>query len=79
MAIGCLLTNRVPGIEEVGEDGRHFVLYDGTLDDAKLKIQYLLNHPEVREKIEKEARKLVLEKHTYRHRLLDILKFANAL
>lgn len=79
MAIGCLLTNKVPGMEEVGEDGKHFVLYDGTLEDARKKIKYLLEHDDVRKNIEKEARKLVLEKHTYQHRLEHILKSIGAL
>lgn len=76
MASGTLLiTNQIKnnGFEELFENNKHLVVYDGTYKDLKEKIDYYLKNDEEREKIAQEGYKLILEKHTYKHRVDFIL------
>ncbi len=70
-----LITNRINdnGFEELFEDNKHLVVYNGTYKDLKEKIDYYLNNDEERKKIAQEGYKLVLEKHLYKHRIDFIL------
>lgn len=68
-----LLTNRIPHIEELFEDGKHLVLYDN-LDDMVEKAKYYLDHDEEREKIAQEGYEEVIKKHTIQARVDVILK-----
>lgn len=79
-ALSCgslLLTERSQnGLNELFEDGEHLVTY-GPKDNLKEIIDYYLSHEEEREKITEAGHKLVLEKHTYWHRvqtMLEIIK-----
>jgi hypothetical protein len=71
----CLLTNTdVSGLEESGfRNMEHFVGYNGTIEDAIKQVRWALDHPMEREQIAAEGHKLVRERHTYAHRLIDIL------
>ena len=73
MATGSfLLTNWVPTIEELFEDGKHLVLYR-SLDEAVDKAKYYLSHDEEREKIAQAGYEHVLKNHTIQHRVNVIL------
>jgi spore maturation protein CgeB len=51
-----LLTDKPNDLELYGfEDGKHLVLYDGTLEDLKGKILYYLEHDEEREQIARQG------------------------
>ncbi len=68
-----LLTDRAEGsgLEDFFQDGVHLAHYqDETLTDT---VQYYLEHPEEREKIAENGRAEVLEKHTYDHRIAQML------
>jgi len=65
---GFLLTNWVPTIEELFEDGKHLVLYR-SMEEAIDKAKYYLKHDSEREKIAKAGFEEVMAKHTIDHRL----------
>lgn len=73
---GFLLTDRVPYIEELFEDGKHLVLYN-SLEEAVDKAKYYLAHDEEREKIAQAGYDEVMAKHTIDHRVGKILEAAN--
>jgi hypothetical protein len=68
MAIGALVTDYIEDLKYVGEEGKHFLTYK-TMEEAKKKIQYLLDNPDIREQMEKDAREHFLNNHTFLHRL----------
>lgn len=71
MACGCfLLTNytRNNGFGELFQDKKHLVTYRNDKELIEL-IEYYLNNDEEREKIAEEGCKLVINKHTYYHRV----------
>lgn len=68
-----LLTNWIPTIEEVFEDGKHLVLYK-TLDEAVDKTKYYLAHDEEREKIAQAGYEEVIKKHKIQDRVNVILE-----
>jgi len=77
MATGSfLLTNWLPTLGDLFEDGKHLVTYK-TLDEMEEKIKYYLSHDEEREKIAQAGQKEVLEKHTYSHRIQTIFNVIN--
>lgn len=73
MASGSLLlTNWIPTIEEVFEDGKHLVLYRNE-EEMVDKARYYLAHDEEREKIAQAGYEEVLKKHTIQNRVSTIL------
>lgn len=70
---GFLLTDYVPYIEELFEDGKHLVLYK-SFDEAVDKIKYYLAHDDQREKIAQAGFEEVMKKHTIDHRVKRILE-----
>jgi glycosyltransferase involved in cell wall biosynthesis len=68
-----LLTDYVPSIDEIFEDGKHLVLYR-TLDEAVDKAKYYLAHDDEREKIAQAGYEEVIKKHTIQHRVSRILE-----
>lgn len=74
MATGSfLLTNWIPTIEELFEDGKHLVLYR-SLDEMVDKAKYYLAHDEERERIAQAGYEEVMAKHTIQHRVTRILE-----
>lgn len=74
MATGSmLLTNWLPTLENLFEDGKHLVTYK-TMDEAIKKATYYLTHDKERERIARAGMKEVLSKHTYKKRLDTIFK-----
>lgn len=67
-----LLTNWIPTIEDVFEDGKHLVLYRSE-DEMIEKAKYYLEHDEEREKIAQAGYEEVLSKHTIQHRVNTML------
>lgn len=69
MATGSfLLTNWLPTLDDLFEDGKHLVTYK-TIDEAIEKAHYYLEHEDEREKIALAGMEEVLSKHTYAKRL----------
>ena len=76
MATGSLLITdeaKGSGLTELFEDGTHLVLYR---DERELweRVEGLLENEEVREQIAAQGREEVLSKHTYDHRVQEMLK-----
>lgn len=74
VGIGTVLTNYTPDIEHTGfVDGYDVMTYseDGEMIE---KMDYLLKHPHIREKMAERSRKKMLAYHTYEHRLITLLK-----
>jgi len=63
-----LLTNEIPTLGELFEDGKHLVTYR-TLDEAVEKARYYMEHEAERERIAEAGYREVLAKHTYKHRI----------
>lgn len=75
-AMACkqlLLTEDIPPIREMFEDGKHLVLFK-TIDEAVEKARYYLAHPDERRAIAEAGYKEVIAKHTYDLRVREILK-----
>jgi spore maturation protein CgeB len=68
-----LLTEWVPTLSELFQDGKHLVTYK-TMNEAVEKAKYYLAHEDERERIAKAGMEEVLAKHTYQHRWDTILK-----
>lgn len=67
-----LLTNWVPTIEDLFEDGKHLVLYR-SLEEAVDKAKYYLAHDTEREKIAQAGYEEVIAKHKIQDRVSVIL------
>lgn len=67
-----LLTNWIPTIEELFEDGKHLVLYRSE-EEMVDKAKYYLAHDEEREKIAQAGYEEVIKKHTIQNRVSVIL------
>lgn len=67
-----LLTNWLPTLGELFEDGKHLVTYK-TYDEMVEKAKYYLEHEEEREKIAKAGYEEFIKNHTYKHRVEKIL------
>jgi hypothetical protein len=74
LASGALLvTDRIGnGLEEIGEHGKHFVVYE-TAEEAIELIEYYLAHDAEREEIAARGQALALAEHTYSARLRTIM------
>ena len=74
MGNGALLvTNRIGnGLLDLFEDGKHLVTYE-TADELVHHIDHYLAHDEERRQIAATGARLAQEKHTYRHRVDEIL------
>jgi spore maturation protein CgeB len=74
LGCGCFcLTQPIQGLEQLFQDGKHLVVFDG-YEDLCNKIDYYLKHEEEREKIALEGQKEVFEKHTINIRVKEYLK-----
>ena len=73
-----LITDDIPTIHDLFEDGKHLVLYK-TLDNMVSKITYYLEHEEERNAITEAGYKEVMEKHTIDARVRTMLKEAEKL
>jgi len=71
-----LLTNKIPELKNAEDygfiDGIHYVSYS-SLEDAKSKAKYYLEHDQERENIAKAGHKQALKTGTYMSRLEEIL------
>lgn len=67
-----LLTDRISYIEELFEDKKHLVLYDG-LDDMIEKANYYLKHEDERNAIAQTGYEHVMKNHTMQNRMDVVL------
>lgn len=70
---GFLITDYIPYIEELFEDGKHLVLYK-SLEEAVDKTRYYLSHDSEREKIARAGFEEVMKNHTIDKRVERILE-----
>lgn len=70
-----LLTNWLPTLGELFEDGKHLVTYK-THDEAVEKAHYYLKNDAAREKIALAGYNEAISKHTYKHRVESIMEHA---
>lgn len=68
-----LLSDYLPDQDEIAKDGVHYVVYKDWRD-LDQKVRYYLDHKDEREKIAFAGALNIARHHTYRHRLLSILK-----
>lgn len=71
-----LLTDYVPYIEELFEDGKHCAIYR-SFDEAVDKAKYYLTHDSEREKIAQSGFEEVMKNHTIDHRVKKLLESVN--
>lgn len=71
---GFQIVDAKKAIADLFIDTKHLVAFSD-ISDLKDKIRYYLAHPEEREAISTEGRKEVLAKHTYEHRMKEMLSF----
>lgn len=67
-----LLTDWVPSMDELFEDGKHLVLYR-SMDECIDKAKYYLRHDEERERIAQAGYEHVIKNHTIQNRVNVIL------
>lgn len=70
---GFLLSNYQSEIPEYFEPGKDLVCYESTADMLE-KITYYLAHDDIRNTIAQNGYEKVKKQHTYRHRIMEILK-----
>ncbi len=76
---GCrtmLLTNHTPGLEKLFKIGEEVVTYDNN-DDLDYKVNYYLNNPLERIKIETAGYERVIKYHTYDSRVEQLINIIN--
>lgn len=77
MSIGRLLLSDYLGCQDaLAKSGVHYVAYSGEIDLLEL-VDYYLNHEKEREKIASAGAAYIRAKHTYAHRLEEILRVCN--
>ncbi len=74
----CCLMRYVPNVEKFFTDMEHVVFYK-TNDEAVEKIKFLLDNPEVRNKIANNGCILAKEKHTFAYRVKEITEYLQKL
>ncbi len=72
MCGACVLSNGATGLEELFPGA--IVIYNSP-GEAREKIDHYLAHPEERKMIGKRAREIVLEKHTWNHRVTELEEY----
>jgi glycosyltransferase involved in cell wall biosynthesis len=79
MGCGALcMAKWYPGIEKDFKDGYHVVVWKD-LEDLHTKINYYLTHPEERLVIAKRGCELVHTKHTWKHRMEQLVPILNSI
>ena len=69
----CLITDRVPDLDKLGFiDKGHYFGYSSKEELDEL-TRMLLREDSLRERVAKNGRQFVLEKHLYKHRMADLL------
>lgn len=68
-----LLTNYIPTLGDLFEDGKHLVTYK-TLDEMVEKARHYIEHDDEREAIAEAGYNEFISKHTYKHRVETVLK-----
>lgn len=71
-----LLTENIPTIHELYDDGVHLVTYD-SIPDAIEKARYYIEHEDEREKIAQAGMLRTLKHHTYKNRIETALEIIN--
>jgi len=69
----CVLTKDIPTIHDLFVDGKHHRTYK-SVDEAVEIAKHLLAHDEERARIGQEGLKEILAKHTYMHRVQELLE-----
>ena len=69
---GFLLTNYQQDFEDYFENGRDYVYYTDS-NDLINKVEYYLTHTEEREEIARSGYEKIVNNHTYKHRIAEIL------
>ena len=76
MSIGrLLLTDKVPGIDDLFVDGEHYISYD-SWEMLYKQVVYYLEYLKEANEIAQRASNYIKAKHTYQHRLEEILKIS---
>ena len=69
----CLVTDRVPDLDKLGfVDGVHYIGYSSAAELRDV-TRSLLSNADRREKIAAEGRAIIIEKHTYAHRMMTLI------
>lgn len=71
-----LVTNRVPDLLRLFKEGVHFLGFDN-LDEAESQVNYLLANPDYAKEMAETAYNEVMTKHTWKHRIDEMLKVIN--
>jgi glycosyltransferase involved in cell wall biosynthesis len=71
----CLLTDEIPDLTDLFIPNFHLLTFK-TIDEAVEKMKWALTHDEERQAIAEMGYREVLTKHTYNHRVREILKVA---
>ena len=74
--VGCmgvpLVTDRIPDLKELGlVEDTHYLGFD-TLEEMLERIQWVKDHRTEAQEMAQQMRKLILSKHTYYHRALQV-------
>jgi len=74
MALGAQVVTHAPALHMFATEGEHYISIKSS-DEMVEEIKKLLADDGRRREIARKARQHVLEHHTYKHRLLSMLKF----
>ena len=76
---GFLLTRKYDGVEDlfcVEEGSEEVITYSGA-KDCERKILFYLEHPERRKRISEAGYQSIIKRHTYNHRVKEIIRLVN--
>lgn len=68
----CLITDNIPGLDKFFDIENEVVTFDSP-GDLLDKVKYLENNPDIALKIGKAGQKKIMNKHLWRHRVLQLL------
>ncbi len=76
MALGAQVVTHSPALHLYANEGEHY-LSCKTPEEAVAQIKFLLENEDKRKKMIEDSRKHAVKNHTYKHRLLSMLRFVN--
>lgn len=73
LAMGVQIVRYSSALNLFAQEGKHYLSYKNN-DQLIWNINYLLDHPEVRESMSRKARAQALQCHTYKHRAKEMIQ-----
>lgn len=74
----CLTNRGIPDLPTLFEEGKHYLAFDN-VNEARDKMDWVRDNPDAAKDIARNGYEIVMEKHTYDHRVQTILETAGVI